>query len=104
MNTIEDVAQVLRREAQAQSQSYTDLRTKTGLAYLSVRSALRGETDCQLSTLLALTHALGLELALVPRQDNRQHIHTTPTFTKHALNETTECIMKSPASDTDSGK
>ncbi|MCS4509781.1 helix-turn-helix domain-containing protein [Xylophilus ampelinus] len=60
------LAEMLERQRIARTQTRGDLVRTTGLSYQSLQKILEGRADFRVSSLLALAHALGLEVALVP--------------------------------------
>ncbi len=65
-NSAARLAETLERQRIAQMQTRGDLVQTTGLSYQSLQKILEGRADFRVSSLLALAHALGLEVALVP--------------------------------------
>lgn len=61
-----NLAETLERQRIALAQTRGDLVQTTGLSYQSLQKILEGRADFRVSSLLALAHALGLEVALVP--------------------------------------
>ena len=61
-----NLAETLERQRIAQAQTRGTLVQTTGLSYQSLQKILEGRADFRVSSLLALAHALGLEVALVP--------------------------------------
>ena len=60
------LAATLEQRRIAQAQTRGELVQTTGLSYQSLQKILEGRADFRVSSLLALAHALGLEVALVP--------------------------------------
>lgn len=90
MSAIKDISLTLETAANAAGQSVADLQRATGLNYLTVSNALKGKTDPQVSTLMALAHELGMELVVVPKAVAAQLMAqsagpSTPSFVDAAL-------------------
>jgi transcriptional regulator with XRE-family HTH domain len=67
MKTLREIADVLKAAKQEQSITVTRLVAETGLTAVTLRGLLTAKTDPQLTTLMAVAEALGLELMLVPQ-------------------------------------
>ncbi|KQM75460.1 helix-turn-helix domain-containing protein [Xylophilus sp. Leaf220] len=65
-NSAARLAETLERQRIARTQTRGDLVRATGLSYQSLQKILEGRADFRVSSLLALAHAMGLEVALVP--------------------------------------
>ena len=65
-NSAANLAEMLEQQRIAQARTRGDLVQTTGLSYQSLQKILEGRADFRVSSLLALAHALGLEVALVP--------------------------------------
>lgn len=65
-NSAARLAQTLERQRIDRAQTRGDLVRATGLSYQSLQKILEGRADFRVSSLLALAHAMGLEVALVP--------------------------------------
>ncbi|XAH25951.1 helix-turn-helix domain-containing protein [Xylophilus sp. GW821-FHT01B05] len=61
-----DLAAELEQQRLQQKLARGALGDATGLSYQSLQKILEGQSDFRASNLLALAHALGLEVALVP--------------------------------------
>ncbi|CAM3994612.1 helix-turn-helix domain-containing protein [Bordetella muralis] len=67
MNSLSDIADILRGRLQQQGQTQAQLRQSAGIAQRTLTNVLSGEQDFKVSTLLALADRLGLEMLLVPK-------------------------------------
>lgn len=67
MNTLSDVAAVLRDALVRQGLTQGRLAERSGVSPRTLSNVLSGEEDFRLSTLFALADRLELELVLVPR-------------------------------------
>lgn len=67
MKSIADVSNALKERQKALRVSQEALRASAGLSRQTMTHVLSGEQDFKLSTLLAVTDRLGLELVLLPR-------------------------------------
>lgn len=80
VNSAATLADTLERQRIAQVRTRGDLVQTTGLSYQSLQKILEGRADFRVSSLLALAHALGLEVALVPAAlSAAMPVGTTPT-------------------------
>jgi hypothetical protein len=62
-----EISQTLENQRLGQHQSRGDLVRNTGLSYQSLQKILDGTSDFKVSNLLAIAHALDMDVALVPR-------------------------------------
>jgi transcriptional regulator with XRE-family HTH domain len=67
MKTLREIADVLKAAQHEKSMTVTRLVEETGLTAVTLRGLLTAKTDPQLTTLMAVADALGLEVMLVPQ-------------------------------------
>ena len=68
MRTHTEIAQLLRNSLEHQQLPQARLRELAGISQRTLTNVLSGREDFKISTLLALTDRLGLELVMVPRE------------------------------------
>ncbi|MCD0502802.1 helix-turn-helix domain-containing protein [Bordetella petrii] len=67
MKSLPSIAEALRARLKQQGGTQADLRQAAGVAQRTLTNVLSGEQDYKVSTLLALSDRLGLEMMLVPK-------------------------------------
>jgi len=67
MKTLREIADVLKAAQHEKSMTVTKLVEETGLTAVTLRGLLTAKTDPQLTTLITVADALGLEVMLVPQ-------------------------------------
>jgi transcriptional regulator with XRE-family HTH domain len=67
MLTLPDIAGILRDTARRNGLTQARLADTAGISSRTLTHVLSGQEDFRVSTLIAVTHQLGLELVLVPK-------------------------------------
>lgn len=78
MKTISEIAEFLKLQRVQRNLKLDQMVERTGLTAVTLRGLLNGKNDSRLSTVLAVAHELGLELALVPAGMAKSVQHSEP--------------------------
>jgi transcriptional regulator with XRE-family HTH domain len=82
MQTLQQIAELLKAQLKTGQLTQEALRSEAGISRQTLTNVLSGHQDYKLTTLLAVSDRLGLELALVPKNlgDSFQSAPSTPVI------------------------
>lgn len=88
---IDEIAASIRAARKTKAMTQKDLGQRVGLPQSHISKIEKGAVDLQLSSLVEIARALGLEVKLIPRKalpavDGAVRAHGTPVETSRALN------------------